>query len=129
MPPGMESIVVGVLAHLRQSVVKPHFVRSTEDRAQLLVKTSSLKERDVSADILLANDISESGYRAHRAQNGTVIITRQRYFLLPLPILNSFGEAEVEDNALDAVVIEVLHVTPAYETFRIDLREGSWDEA
>ena len=129
MPPGMEGIHVSVFTHLIQSVIEPKLIRFTENRAKLLVEAPGLKEWDVSVDVLVPNDVPERGDGAYGAKNGNMIIPSQRNFLLSFSVLYGFGETEVNDDALNALVVQVLDVTPAHKTFRIDLRECSRDEA
>ena len=80
-------------------------------------------------DVVVANDIPQSGDGAHRAQNWNMVVASQWNFLLPFTTLYGLGEAEVEHDPLDALVIQVLNVTPADQPKGVDLLVCSWDEA
>ena len=49
--------------------------------------------------------------------------------MLALTTLNRLGEAKSEDDAADALIVEVLDIAPTHQPEGINLRIRVWDEA
>ena len=92
----------------------------TEDWTKDTGAVTNLEERSVSRDIVLANYALEDGDCPNGAQQRTLIILRQRYFLDSFSALYSFGFLQVDGDTRGAIVHEVVQIAPADQSFGID---------